>query len=57
VVNTDVIRFRPMILTATAVVVGSFIILFDPIFQGLAVSLMFGEIAATVISRLAVPLL
>jgi len=46
-----------MILTATAVVVGSFIILFDPIFQGLAVSLMFGEIAATVISRLAVPLL
>ena len=57
VVNAGVVRFRPMLLTAAAVVVGSFIMLFDPIFQGLAVSLMFGEIAATVISRFAVPLL
>jgi multidrug efflux pump subunit AcrB len=44
-----------MLLTAAAVVVGSFVILFDPIFQGLAISLMMGEIAATVLSRLAVP--
>jgi len=57
VINAGVVRFRPMLLTAAAVVVGSFIMLFDPIFQGLAVSLMFGEIAATAISRFAVPLL
>jgi multidrug efflux pump subunit AcrB len=48
--NAGVIRFRPMLLTAAAVVVGSFVMLFDPIFQGLAVSLMmFGEIAATLL--------
>ena len=57
VINAGVIRFRPMLLTAAAVVVGSFVMLFDPIFQGLAVSLMFGEIAATILSRFAVPLL
>lgn len=57
VINAGVVRFRPMLLTAAAVVVGSFIMLFDPIFQGLAVSLMFGEIAATAISRFAVPVL
>jgi hypothetical protein len=38
------------------VVVGSAVMLFDPIFQGLAVSLIFGEIAATILSRFAVPL-
>jgi len=57
VINAGVIRFRPMLLTAAAVVVGSFVILFDPIFQGLAVSLMFGEIAATLLSRFAIPVL
>src|SRR4029079_10930735 len=36
-------RFRPMMLTAAAVVVGAAVILFDPIFQGLALSLMAGE--------------
>jgi multidrug efflux pump subunit AcrB len=36
-------------------VVGSFVILFDPIFQGLAISLMMGEVAATFLSRMAVP--
>jgi multidrug efflux pump subunit AcrB len=46
-----------MLLTAAAVVVGSSVMLFDPIFQGLAVSLMFGEIAATILSRFAVPVL
>jgi multidrug efflux pump subunit AcrB len=44
-----------MLLTAAAVVVGSFVILFDPIFQGLAISLMCGELAATLLSRMAVP--
>ncbi|MCW7473474.1 efflux RND transporter permease subunit [Leptospira levettii] len=57
VVHAGVVRFRPMLLTASAVVVGSFVMLFDPIFQGLAISLMFGEIAATVLSRFAVPVL
>lgn len=57
IVSAGVIRFRPMLLTAAAVVVGSSVMLFDPIFQGLAVSLIFGEIAATLISRFAVPTL
>jgi multidrug efflux pump subunit AcrB len=55
VVEAGVVRFRPMLLTAAAVVVGSLVILFDPIFQGLAISLMMGEIAATLLSRIAVP--
>jgi multidrug efflux pump subunit AcrB len=55
VVEAGVVRFRPMLLTAAAVVVGSLVILFDPIFQGLAISLMAGEVAATFLSRLAVP--
>jgi multidrug efflux pump subunit AcrB len=55
VVEAGVVRFRPMLLTAAAVVVGSLVILFDPIFQGLALSLMAGEIAATLLSRIAVP--
>jgi multidrug efflux pump subunit AcrB len=55
VVEAGAVRFRPMLLTAAAVVVGSFVMLFDPIFQGLALSLMMGEVAATLLSRLAVP--
>jgi len=57
VVSAGVLRFRPMLLTAAAVVVGSSVMLSDPIFQGLAISLMFGEIAATLLSRFAVPVL
>ena len=56
VISAGVLRFRPMLLTAAAVVVGSAVMLFDPIFQGLAVSLIFGEVAATLLSRFAVPL-
>ncbi len=55
VVEAGAVRFRPMLLTAAAVVAGSFVILFDPIFQGLAISLMTGEVAATLLSRIAVP--
>jgi multidrug efflux pump subunit AcrB len=55
VTEAGVVRFRPMLLTAAAVVIGAFVILFDPIFQGLAISLMTGEIAATLLSRLTVP--
>lgn len=57
IVQAGVIRFRPMLLTASAVVVGSSVILFDPIFQGMAISLMAGEVAATFLSRTMVPVL
>lgn len=57
VVDAGAVRFRPMLLTAMAVVVGSAVILFDPIFQGLAISLMAGEVASLLISRMAVPIL
>ena len=46
-----------MLLTAMAVVVGAGIMLFDPIFQGLALALMAGEIASLLISRMAMPVL
>ena len=57
VVDAGAVRFRPMLLTAAAVVVGAGVILFDPIFQGLAISLMAGEVASTVLSRMTVPVL
>jgi multidrug efflux pump subunit AcrB len=55
--EAGVVRFRPMMLTAAAVMVGSAVMLADPIFQGLAVSLMAGQLVATLLSRLAVPVL
>jgi multidrug efflux pump subunit AcrB len=55
VVDAGAVRFRPMMLTAAAVVVAAGVILFDPIFQGLAVSLMAGEIASLFLSRMTVP--
>jgi multidrug efflux pump subunit AcrB len=55
--EAGVVRFRPMLLTASAVLVGSAVMLADPIFQGLAISLMAGEVAATLLSRIAVPVL
>jgi multidrug efflux pump subunit AcrB len=57
VVDAGAVRFRPMLLTALAVVVGAGVILADPIFQGLAISLMAGEVASLLISRMAVPIL
>jgi multidrug efflux pump subunit AcrB len=57
VIDAGAVRFRPMLLTALAVVVGGAVILADPIFQGLAISLMAGEIASLLISRMAVPVL
>jgi len=56
VVDAGAIRFRPMLLTAAAVVVGAFVMLFDPVFQGLAISLMAGEIASLLLSRMTVPI-
>jgi multidrug efflux pump subunit AcrB len=57
VVDAGAVRFRPMALTAAAVIAGSAVILFDPIFQGLAISLMAGEVASLLLSRVAVPVL
>jgi multidrug efflux pump subunit AcrB len=57
VVDAGAVRFRPMALTAVAVVAGSAVILFDPIFQGLAISLMAGEVASLLLSRVTVPVL
>ena len=56
VVDAGAVRFRPMALTAAAVIVGSAVILFDPIFQGLALSLMAGEVASLLLSRMTVPI-
>ncbi|HWB96150.1 MAG TPA: efflux RND transporter permease subunit, partial [Bryobacteraceae bacterium] len=56
VIDAGAVRFRPMVLTAAAVVVGAGVILFDPIFQGLAIALMAGEIASLALSRMTVPI-
>jgi multidrug efflux pump subunit AcrB len=56
VVDAGAVRFRPMALTAAAVIVGSAVILFDPIFQGLAIALMAGEVASLLLSRMTVPI-
>lgn len=55
VIDAGAVRFRPMALTAAAVVAGAGVILFDPIFQGLAIALMAGEIASLALSRMTVP--
>lgn len=57
VIDAGAVRFRPMMLTAAAVVVAASVILFDPIFQGLAISLMAGEVASLLFSRMTVPIL
>jgi len=57
IIEAGLIRFRPIMLTAMAVVVGAAVILFDPIFQGLAISLMAGGIVSMLISPVVVPIL
>ena len=57
VIEAGAVRFRPMLLTALAVIIGASAILNDPIFQGLALSLMAGEVASLLISRFAVPVI
>ena len=56
VIDAGAVRFRPMMLTAAALIVGAAVILFDPIFQGLAISLMAGEVASLLLSRMTVPI-
>ena len=57
VVDAVAIRTTPILLTAGTVVIGAFVILFDPIFQGLAISLMGGSIASTILTLLIIPLI
>ncbi len=57
VVEAGVIRTRPIILTAVAVIVGAFVILFDPIFNGLAISLIFGTIGSTTLTLVLIPVM
>ena len=56
VLEAGSVRFRPILLTAGTVVVGAIVILFDPIFQGLAIALMFGALASTALTLVVVPL-
>jgi len=55
IIEAGAVRFRPMLLTGAAVVVGSFVIVFDPIFQGLAISLLFGLASSTLLTVLVIP--
>jgi multidrug efflux pump subunit AcrB len=49
------IRFKPILLTALAAMIGAGVILFDPIFQGLAISLLFGLASSTLLTVLVIP--
>jgi len=57
VLEAGAVRFRPIALTAAAVVVGGVVMVADPIFQGLAVSLMSGAVVATLLTMIVVPML
>ncbi|HUM40315.1 MAG TPA: efflux RND transporter permease subunit, partial [Nitrospira sp.] len=57
VIRAGAIRTRPILLTAAALMVGAFVIILDPIFQGLAVSLLFGVGASTILTLVVIPLL
>jgi multidrug efflux pump subunit AcrB len=55
VIESGAVRTRPIALTAGTVVIGALVILFDPIFQGLAVSLVTGALASTILTLVVVP--
>jgi multidrug efflux pump subunit AcrB len=57
VLQAGAIRFLPIFLTAAALVVGGGVILLDPIFSGLAVSLIFGVVIATLLTLVVIPLI
>ncbi|GAB6066201.1 efflux RND transporter permease subunit [Aquifex pyrophilus] len=57
VVEAGVIRTRPILLTAAAVIIGAFVIIFDPIFNGLAISLIFGTIGSTTLTLVLIPVM
>ncbi|WP_111307408.1 efflux RND transporter permease subunit [Confluentibacter sediminis] len=57
IIDAGAVRTTPILLTTGAVVIGASIILFDPIFQGLAISLVAGAIVSTILTLLVVPLI
>jgi len=57
IIEAGAVRTTPILLTAGAVALGAVVILFDPIFQGLAISLMGGTVTSTFLTLLVVPLL
>jgi len=57
VIRAGAVRTRPILLTAAALMVGAFVILFDPIFQGLAISLLFGVFASTLLTLMVIPVI
>jgi multidrug efflux pump subunit AcrB len=57
VLKAGAVRFRPIVLTAAALVVGGAVIYLDPIFQGLAVSLIAGVVVSTALTLIVIPLL
>jgi multidrug efflux pump subunit AcrB len=57
IIESGAVRTTPILLTSGAVVIGAFVMLFDPIFQGLAISLIGGSIASTALTLVIVPLL
>ncbi len=56
VLAAGITRMRPILLTAFSIMLGTFIIIFDPVFGGLAVSLIFGTFASTMLTLLVIPL-
>jgi len=57
IIEAGAVRFRPIVLTAAAAMVGSAVILLDPIFQGLAISILFGVFASTTLTLGVIPVL
>jgi multidrug efflux pump subunit AcrB len=57
VIEAGAIRIRPILLTALAIILGSAIMITDPVFGGLAVSLIFGTFASTALTLVVIPLL
>jgi multidrug efflux pump subunit AcrB len=57
VIRAGAVRTRPILLTAAALMVGAFVILFDPIFQGLAISLLFGVLVSTLLTLVVIPVI
>ncbi|MDO8703773.1 MAG: efflux RND transporter permease subunit [Sulfuricaulis sp.] len=57
VLQAGIVRLRPIMLTAFAIILGTFIMVFDPVFGGLAVSLIYGTFASTVLTLLVIPLI
>jgi len=57
VIEAGAVRTRPILLTAGTVAIGAFVIILDPVFQGLAISLIGGVVASTTLTLLIVPLI